>query len=67
MELKRVLVNPRMVDGKPLKVLNLHGQPIPRTEQGTAVPATAFYNRLLRDKDLEKVEEKKPSKSVKQE
>jgi hypothetical protein len=67
MELKKVLVNPRIVDGKPLTVYNIHGQTIPRTEHGTAVPTTAFYNRLLRDRDLEKVEEKKPVKTTKQE
>lgn len=63
-ELRRMLVNPRKVNGKPLKVFNERGQILAWTDKGTSVPKKAYYNRLLKTDDI--VEVKKQVKEPKQ-
>ena len=49
----KLRVNPgKTADGKTLVVYKENGAIIKATEKGTEVPNTAFYNRLIADKDL---------------
>lgn len=50
--MKTIRVNPAEVNGKPLVVLRENGTVIKKTKEGTKVPKTSFYGRLIKDGDL---------------
>lgn len=53
--MKTMRVNPAEINGKPLVVLREDGRIIESKPGGTQVPCTAFYNRLLKEGGLVKV------------
>ena len=57
----RLKVNPRRVDGKDLKVLDLNNRVIANKPGGNNVPSNSFYRRLVNAGDL--VELAKPPKT----
>lgn len=62
--MESVKVNPRMVNGSPLTVIDHIGRVIKHSEDGTKVTRTTFYSRLIKAGDLELVEEEENKKEV---
>lgn len=57
--MENIHVNPRRVDGEPLRVFDHLGRLIKFSEMGTRVNKTTFYSRLVKSGDLEIVDPKK--------